>query len=433
MKRMNKAVATATVLGFVLAACGGSDEQSNSTTASEGSSEAAPEDSTGETLSFWTLQQSDSDLIAAQEAAVADFETEHGVDIDLITYPYVELQDKLLLAASSDAAPDVLLLDQIWVAQYAGAGFVDSIDDRMAAADIASADYFTGAWDSGFYDGSQYTVPFDVGVWALMYYNKDMFEAAGLDPDTPPETWDELFAAAETLTDAPNQYGIGSWVGSGDAPNCLFDALTFSGGGQVLDATTGKAAVNSPEGVAALEAYQRMLEYGADGAIARSAEDGLSLFTSEKAAITFYGEWGQDTIATRSPDLNYGVALLPVPDGGTSVGCFGGFNLGISSNSDNKDLAWEFIQYASGFDKQQEITMLTPAHQEAAAEYLDENRQYPDVILQQLEQASFRPLIPNYPEFADIQRVAIERTLLGEESAQDALDTAVEDMNSILD
>lgn len=383
-------------------------------------------------LEVWTLQQAEGPIKEAQEQAVADFETEFGVDVVLTTFPYVELQDKMLLAAASNAAPDVLMLDQIWVAQYAGAGYVDPIDGLMAEADIAADDYFPGAWNSLFVNESQYGVPFDVGVWALMYYNRDMFEAAGLDPDAPPTTWEELNQAAETLTNAPDQYGIATWVGPGDAANCLWDAWTFSGGGEVVDPETNETGLGEPAGLAALEQYKKTLEYGPDGAVARDVEDAFALFTDEKAAIFFYGEWGQDTIAARSPDLNYGVALLPVPEGGTSVGCFGGFNLGVSSNSDNKDLAWEFLQYVSGVDKQKEVTMLTPANRDAATEYLDTRRQYADVIYQQLDQARFRPLIPNYPDFADAQRVILDRALLGDVSPEQALEEGVPMLNEIL-
>jgi ABC-type glycerol-3-phosphate transport system substrate-binding protein len=384
------------------------------------------------TLQFWTLQQSEGPVKEAQEAAVRDFEEEHGVTVDLITYPYLELQDKLLLAAASGAAPDVLLLDQIWVAQYAGAGYVDPIDDLMEGAEISAEDYFPGAWDSAFFRGQQYGVPFDVGVWALMYYNKAMFTEAGLDPENPPTTWEELNEAAAALTSAPDQYGIATWVGGGDAPNCLWDAWTFSGGGEVVHTEANETGLGDPAGVAALEQYKETLEYGPEGAVGRDVEDAFALFTSGRAAIMFYGEWGQDTIAARAPDLDYGVGLLPVPEGGTSVGCFGGFNLGISSNSQHKDLAWEFLQYSSGLEKQKEITMLTPAHRQAAEEYLQEKRVYPEIIFQQLDQAKYRPLIPNYPDFAEAQRAILQRALLDEASPQQALEEGVPGLNAIL-
>lgn len=384
-----------------------------------------------ETLEVWSLQQSEGPLKEAQAKAVKDFEAENNVKVNFTTYPYVELRDKLLLAASSNAAPDVMMLDQIWVAQYAGAGYIDTIDSRMNTSDIKAKDYFPGAWNSGFVKGKQYTVPFDVGVWGMLYYNKDMFKAAGLNPEKPPVTWTELNAAAKKLTIGTKQYGIGVFTGPGDAKNCVYDAFVFSAGGTIVD-KNGKTGLGSPAAVAALKQLKTLVAYGPKGVGSRDEEQAFSLFTSGKAAMAIYGEWGQDTIKARDASLNYGVGLLPAPKGGKSVGTFGGFNLGISSKSQKKDLAWKFIQYASGAKKQLEITMLTPAHKNAATTYLQEKRKYPDTVFKQLNQALYRPLIANYPDFADAQGSMLTKVLSGSQSVEAAIKAGVPALNAIL-
>lgn len=384
-----------------------------------------------DTLEVWSLQQSEGPLKQAQAKAVKDFEAANNVKVNFTTYPYVELRDKLLLAASSNAAPDVMMLDQIWVAQYAGAGYIDPIDSRMSSSDIKAKDYFPGAWNSGFVKGKQYTVPFDVGVWGMLYYNKDMFTAAGLNADKPPTTWTELNAAAKKLTKGTKQYGIGVFTGPGDATNCVYDAFVFSAGGTVVD-KNGKTGLGTAAAVAALNELKTLVAYGPKGVGSRDEEQAFSLFTSGKAAMAIYGEWGQDTIKARDASLNYGVGLLPAPKGGKSVGTFGGFNLGISSKSTKKDLAWKFIQYASGAEKQLEITMLTPAHKAAATTYLKANRKYPDTVFKQLNQALYRPLIANYPDFADAQRSMLTKVLSGAQSVKAAIAAGVPALNAIL-
>jgi len=423
-------------IALLLSGCSSNGDAADSSETQDSSTqEAVGSDGEKQTLSFWTLQQSDGPLKDAQEAAVADFEAANNVDIDLITFPYGELQDKLLIAAASNAAPDVMMLDQIWVAQYAGAGYIDPIDELMVDSGITQDDYFPGAWDSGFYQDQQFTVPFDVGVWALLYYNKDMFTAAGLDPEVPPATWDEFLAAGEALNAVKDESAIAMFASDGDATQVLWDAFTYSGGGMIVDPATNTVSLDQPAGVDGLQFYVDSADLGpggAKGAAGRATEDAFALFTAGETAMNFYGEWGQDTITTRAPDLNYGVALLPAPAGGTSVGTFGGFNLGISSTSEKKKLAWEFVQYASGFEKQQEITMLTPANRAAAEVYLQERRKFPDVILQQLNQALFRPLIPNYTEFANEQRKVAISALLGEQSPDEAIASGIPKLNEIL-
>ncbi len=88
-----------------------------------------------------------------------------------------------------------------------------------------------------------------------MYYNKDMFKAAGLDPEKPPVTWDEFLAAGKKLTHG-NQYGTAVWLGKGDALQCMTDAFTFSGGGKIISDDGKKALFNSAAGVAALNFWK---------------------------------------------------------------------------------------------------------------------------------------------------------------------------------
>jgi ABC-type glycerol-3-phosphate transport system substrate-binding protein len=384
------------------------------------------------TLTFWTLQQAAIDIQTAQQNAVKDFETKFNCTVQVTSFPYVELRDKMLTAVAGGQGPDLLLLDQIWVSQYAAAKYVMPITNLMKTSGIKADDYFPGAWGAGSYLGETYAVPFDVGVWALMYYNKDMFKAAGLNPDKPPVTWDEFLVAAKKLTKG-DKYGTAVWLGKGDAIQCMTDAFTFSGGGKIISDDGKKALLNSPAGVAALNFWKACAEVSPPGTVGRDEEESFKLFTAGQVGMFFYGEWGQDSIASRAPKLNYGVANLPKPTNGKSVGTFGGFNIGINAQCANKDLAWEFVKYSTKKDVNQKITMLTPANKAAANAYLKEKRKFPDTIYQQLTLALFRPSVPNYPEIAEIQRTATGKILLGEMDTKAALDEAAAAIDALQD
>ncbi len=382
-------------------------------------------------LTWWTLQQSAMDIQTAQQNAVKDFEKQFNATVEVTSFPYVELRDKMLTAVAGGQGPDLLLLDQIWVSQYAAAKYVMPITDKMQGSNIKAADYFPGAWGGGSYLGQIYAIPFDVGVWALMYYNKDMFKKAGLDPEKPPVTWDEFLAVGKKLTHG-NQYGTAVWLGKGDAVQCMTDAFTFSAGGQIISDDGKKAMLNSDAGVAALNFWKACAQISPPGTVGRDEEQAFQLFTSGQVGMFFYGEWGQDTIAVRAPNLNYGVANLPIPTGGKSVGTFGGFNIGINAKSKNKDLAWEFVKYSTRQDMNEKITMLTPANKAAANAYLKEKRKFPDTIYTQLTQALYRPSVPNYPEIADVQRTATGKILLGQMDTKAALDEAAAAIDKLL-
>ncbi|KPJ83518.1 MAG: hypothetical protein AMS17_17455 [Spirochaetes bacterium DG_61] len=384
-------------------------------------------------ITFWSMVQAAIDLKTAQEAAIKDFEETNNAIVELTVFPYVELQDKLLTAVAAGKGPDILLLDQIWVTQYASAGFIEPLDDRVSKSKLRADDFFPGAWGAAKYQGKQYAVPFDVGVWALLYYNKDMFRKAGLDPEKPPVTWDEFYNYGKRMTNTrENKYGTAIWVGTGDAVQCVVDAFIFSNGGKVVDDAGKKSLLNTPESIEALEFYKKLQTISPLGTVGRSEEDAFRLFTAGQVAMFMYGEWGQDTIAARAPDMDYGIGLLPRPADGKSIGTFGGWEMAINKKSQNKDLAWKFLEYAAQASVNKKIASLTPANKEAARAFLREKRRYPDVIYEQLTGALYRPLVPNYPEIAEIQRAATQAILLEQGNTKDILDDTVAKINSLL-
>lgn len=382
------------------------------------------------TLTIWVLQHDDN-VLRAQQHVVNTFETEHNVRIELTAFPYEMLRDRLLVALAGGEGPDILMIDQIWVGQYAAAGFVVPLSDRLATSNIRREDFFEGAWGAGTYLGEIYGVPFDVGVWSLLYYNRDMFREVGLDPDRPPTTWDEMLEFGQQLM-GENRYGTATWIGVGDAVQCKINAFTFQGGGQIVSEDNTQALLNSDAGVAALDFWKALSEISPAGVVGRGEEESFALFTSGLVGMVFYGEWGQDALAARAPDMDYGMALMPVPNGGTSIGTFGGFLLGINAVSPHQDLAWQFIEFASQEEINLEITGLTPAHRGAAQRMLQERRLFPDIIYQQLATARFRPSVPNYPELAEIQRRATQQVILGVADSRTALDEAAAEIEALL-
>jgi len=166
--------------------------------------------------------------------------------------------------------------------------------------------------------------------------------------------------------------------------------------------------------------------------VGRSEEDAFKLFTAGQVAMFMYGEWGQDSIAARAPNMNYGIGLLPRPASGKSIGTFGGWEMAISKKSKNKDIAFKFLEYAAEASVNKAIASLTPANKEAALAFLKEKRKFPDVIYEQLTGALYRPLVPNYPEIAEIQRAATQAILLGQGSTKDILDDAAAKINAKL-
>lgn len=429
LKRVGQMLLVSCLILVMLAGCGSGNSGSGKSTSSGSSS--GGDSKKQQNLVIWTLQQADTNIQEAQENAAKSFEEKYNAKVQITAFPYDQLKSKLLPAVAGGEGPDILLLDQVWVAQYAAAKYIVPLDDYMGKSEIKAEDYFDGAWGAGSFQNNIYAIPFDVGVWGVLYYNKDMFKAAGLDPEKPPLTWEEFLQDGQKLT-KDSKYGASNWAGSSESVQCLIDAFTVAGGGKLLDESGKKIMINEDPGVKALQFWADMSKISPPGSVGKNEEDAMTLFTSGQTAMTMYGEWGQDTIKTRAPNMNYGVANLPKPAGGESIGTFGGFNLAINANSSNKDLAWEFIKYSTNEENQKTITMLTPANKKAAKEYLNQKRQFPDVIYQQLITATYRPNVANYPAIADLQLQATQKVMTGEMSAKDALQEAATKINDLL-
>ena len=157
------------------------------------------------TLTLWTESATAPEGIFAQEFS----EMDNGITIDVREIRFDDLVTDTLRAFATGTNPDLIAIDNPDHAAFASRGAFLDITDMVAGSDVIEIDrVFPGPRSSLSWDDRIFGIPRASNTIAL-YYNKDLFRAAGLDPDDPPSTWDELLAAARTLNDpANNVYGI---------------------------------------------------------------------------------------------------------------------------------------------------------------------------------------------------------------------------------
>jgi multiple sugar transport system substrate-binding protein len=356
------------------------------------------------TLELWDMQQSDMNILAAQEAAQALFEMANpNIKINVTVFPYPEYRDKLLIAVQGGKGPDISTLDQIWTSEFAAAGAIIPLDDYIANSTVVQENlFFPGAWGSCVYQGQVWGVPLNNDVWEELYYNKDLFQAAGLDPEKPPANWTELLEMGKKLNNPPDTYGLALIGGKGEYTTCSINSFTNSNGGQILDAD-GKVVYNSPEVVEALTFYKSLEEIAPPGTVNRDEAEAVNLFTSGKVAMAMTGSWQQDSIKSRAPDMNWGVAMVPAPEGKIFHGCLGGWSLSVYKQSQNAEAAFKYIEFLSNKDVQKAICSLIPAQLAAGKEFIQEKRRSPDVIFDTVNNGMPRPISPVYPRISDVQ------------------------------
>ncbi len=267
-------------------------------------------------------------------------------------------------------------------------------------------------------------------VWEELYYNKDMFTAAGLDPNKPPATWDEFLATAEKLTAAPKQYGISLMGGTGEWISCIMDSFINTNGGSVLDQAGTKATINSPESVAALAYLKKLEAFAPPGTAGRSEADGVASFTSGQSAMVLAGSWQQDTFKTEAK-FDWGVAMVPSPAGNTFHGTLGGWNLAIYAASKNQDAAWKYVEWLTHKDVQKTVNSLIPARTDAGKEFIDELRQAPQIIFDTVNNGYPRPLSKVYFDVSKAQQDMMQAIWAGTD-AQTAADSAAKTIDDVV-
>ena len=112
-----------------------------------------------------------------------------------------DMNDKLLVALMGGVAPDVVLLDRWLTSSFAAQGALVALDPYIARDGVNPDDYFPATWEEATYRGTSYGIPFNTDTRALLYH-ASMFAEAGLDPDRPPSTWDDLWEITPRLSRA---------------------------------------------------------------------------------------------------------------------------------------------------------------------------------------------------------------------------------------
>jgi len=369
-------------------------------------------------LKLWSMQQSDRRVVDNQNFVIQEFQKKYpNIALELEVTPYNAYRDKLLVAAKGGNPPDISVVDQIWNPEFAAADLIIPMDEYLEGSPVKQEQFFTGAWDSAVYQDKVWGIPLDVGAWEFLYYNVELFEEAGV---KPPKTWDEWLRVGKKLTRDTNndgeidQWGLYLLGAKGEIVVVFTDSLIFSNGGQIVSNNGKRGMLDSSEVIGAMKFYKNLVDIAPPGVPNADQTESSNYFATGKVAMQTIGEWEQETIINRAPDLNWDLASIPAPEqGDTFHACFGGWNFVIYKNSEHRDAAWKFIEFASSKEMNFRMASLTPAHLDAAKQYLNEFKKRPEIIFETMENAYARPISPIYPQVSEIQQDMAQNILLG--------------------
>jgi len=378
-------------------------------------------------LVFWEFMMDDD----TAESVIEEYEAQNpDVEIEFVQLSWATGFDKIVTAFAAGAVPDVLELGNTWVANFANEGVLTNISDE-----VEKYPYIVG-WNQSLYDGEYWGYPWLLGTRA-MFYNTDLFEEAGLDPENPPETWGELLEAAKKI-DALGDgiYGFGMGSGEPQTPwQEWFLPAVWGNNGNVLSEDMMTSTMDSEEVIEAAHMYQDLSRYS----LKTKAKDLREVFGSGKIGLWIAQADNITEFSSTYPNLNFMVCYVPKPaiDKGFHASFAGGEILTIPEASQNKEEAGKFIEFLISKDVTMKITKRVPSIFPSTSE-AGEDPWFEDHPLEYIFflQNSLAVPAPQHPKWVDIQyklSEAIESIVLDYTDVEETFKKYDEQIQTILD
>lgn len=410
----------------LLSACGNNDEPTNQ---DDGASSTSDE---VKYLEMWTRESSQYNVELAVEAFNS---SRDDVQVELRAFPNENFTDQFMSALSADTGPDILSLDIVFTPYFASIGALENITDLYEDLDYGD-EFIDSMIASSEFENEYYALPFTADVSAL-FYNRAHFEEVGLDPDSPPETWDDLREYSQALT-VDGRYGY-SYAGA-DIGGTVFTFLPFlwGNGGAVLNEDGTESIINSTESIEALELYDELtneLQVTPQGAPTYSWAQNEDAFTSGLVSMFSSGNF-LPLIMDDYPDIDWDVTLIPRNEGKEHSSFAGGEVISIPVSSEYPDEAKDFIDFVLSEEVQIEIFAKNGTVPVRADffdnEYFQEDPRY--LVFTEALEVSSATVSPQYNEIFTAPVMGnIQRALQGEITPQQAFENAEEEINTILD
>jgi multiple sugar transport system substrate-binding protein len=410
-------VALTLVAALLVGACGtnegGGASAGASTDVSGSPASQAPADSPAAVEGELTVWAMGNEGVLLGEMADAFMAENPGTTVNVTPVDWGQAVDKLLTAIAGNQTPDVSQMGTDMMGQFAATGALEPVP-----ATFDQAAFFEGAWNTNVVDGTVFGVPWYVET-RLLYYRTDLAEAAGI--TAAPTTWDELTAAAEAIKAGGADWGIS--LGTKNWQEYV--PFLWSNGGQIMD-DQGVFQLNSPQAVEALTFYDSFFEAGLTPTSVPEGFDITPAFVSGTHPMFFSGPWHVGLITEAGgADIEGKWALAPLPTKESATSFVGGSNLVVYEGSENKDLAWAFVQFLTDPAIQVEwygAATVLPAVQSAWDDPALKDDPNVATFGEQLQDTKAQPALSTWSEIAAAMNTALEKMTAGDLDPQGAAD-----------
>jgi multiple sugar transport system substrate-binding protein len=347
VKKLAAGACAAVLAAGLLAGCGGSSsggDSASGSTVKSGSKSSGSADTLN--VKIWDSKQKDGIQTICDE-----WTQQSGVKVDVEVVDWDNYWTLLEAGASGGEMPDIFWMHSNYAQKYMDAGLLMKLNDYIDKdKEIDLANYYEDIVKLYQKDGTQYAIPKDYDTVAL-WYNKKMFDDAGIPYPDNTWTWEKLHEVGAKLNKADgSQYGM---VGNTDANQEGYYNIIYSYGGYVINDKHDKSGYDDPKTLEAMEMYGKIIKdcMAPQSVMAETGNDGL--FTSNTAAMGLFGSWYVASFKGNEGASNWGIAEIPYhdangngkPDEGERVSIYNGLGWAASAETKDPDAAYSLLSY----------------------------------------------------------------------------------------
>lgn len=335
-----------------------------------------------------------------------------GITVKFEVVPWDVLLQKLTTDITAGTNADLSIIGTRWLIDFVQQDVAEPLDGYIKPD---FKDRFIDTFLSpSIMDGKTYGLPIAASARA-MYYNKELFEKAGI--AKPPATWTELQEDARKIKAlGSGTFGFGL-QGKEIETDVYYYYAMWSQGTEILN-KDGTSGLSTPGALEAAKLYKSMIDEGLTepGVTSNNREDVQNLFKQGKVGMMITAPFLSNQIKDEAPNLKYGVAAIPAGPTGTR-GTYGVTDSIIMfKNSKNKDEAWKLLDFLFTTEQRAKFTQgegfLPVNKEEAKMDYYVNNADLA-AFTALLPNARFAPVIPGWEEVAQITSDAMQKIYLG--------------------
>ncbi len=389
-------------------------------------------------VAFWGSPE-EIDIITH---SIADWQTEHPkIKIIFEHTPYTGYDSKILTRIAGGAAPDIIATEVDYFVTFATKNVLEDLEPYIVTdAPFVKDTFFSTVLDRFTVNDHLYAVPRDVAPFACVFFNKKLFDEAGIPYPTDDWTWEDLLRISRALTKKDTngrttQYGFYGWA---------WQNFIYGNGGSLVDNEKHptRVTIDDPKAIQGLQFYADLINlYNVMPTPVALANLGMGvdlMFASGRLAMFLSGIW--ETPGLRNYDFKWDVVMFPKNSQGIRAFGSGGSGYAILKSSKHKTEAWEVIKALTSAKGQEQLAkrgLAQPSRKDVAASDAWATSPEPPANKKMLNEAvNYVRFSPFHPRWREIEekylKPQLDLVFNGKKTAAEVIQKIAPQMNALL-